>query len=70
MGQNHQDPRKTEGTDLELQAEDHPKCRRKGKVASGRAAQNHVGQHRPMGFTGGNGAAKLKVDVGQQATHT
>jgi hypothetical protein len=33
-------------------------------VASGRAAQNHVGQQRPMGFTGGNGAAKLKVDVG------
>lgn len=32
-------------------------------VAPGRAAQKCPGQQRPMGFTEGNRAAKLKVDL-------
>ena len=32
-------------------------------MAPGRAAQRHLGQHKPISLTEGNRAAKLKVDL-------
>ena len=61
--QNHYDSREKEGSELELQREDHPKYSWEGKGAPRRAAQKHLGQHRPMGLTERNRASKSKVDL-------
>jgi hypothetical protein len=48
----------TQGSDLELQREDHQKSSLKGK-----GCPKRLGQHRPMSLIEGNRTTKLKVDL-------